>query len=83
MKLNMPDALYMISEPEAAAAPAELSASQTASQAMVPRERSWRDLMQRMEKKKQQDLPGERGRRWAPAQPLTRDVPGKVSLQRG
>ena len=52
MKPNMPDELYMIAEPEAAAAPTAPFASQTASQPTVPRERSWRDLMQRMEQKK-------------------------------
>ena len=51
MKLNMPDELYTIAEPEAAAQPTEQSATQT----MVPRERSWRDLMQRMEQKQRQE----------------------------
>ena len=57
MNLKIPDALYMISEPEAAAAPTEPlaspPASQPASQAMVA-QHLWRDLMRRIEKKQSQ-----------------------------
>ena len=58
MNLKTPDQLYLISEPEAAAAPTEPPAPQTApqpaSQPAVAQQHIWRDLMQRMEKKQQQ-----------------------------
>ena len=53
MKLSNPDALYMISEPEAAAAPAVPPAAQPEAGTMEPRPHSWRDLMRRMEEKQQ------------------------------
>jgi len=56
--MKTPAQLYLISEPEAAAAPDDIPISESdgevgppASAPVVQRERSWRDLMQRMEKK--------------------------------
>ena len=53
MKLSNPDALYMISEPEAAAVPVP-AAPQPEAGTMEPREHSWRDLMRRMQDKQPQ-----------------------------
>lgn len=54
MKLKIPDELYAISEPEAAAAPTELPASQPKPETMVTGKNSWRDLMGRMQHKQPQ-----------------------------
>lgn len=54
MKLKIPDELYAISEPEAAAAPAEPPASPPEPETMASGKNSWRDLMGRMQHKQPQ-----------------------------
>jgi len=57
MNMKTPAELYVIAEPEAAAAPADIPISDRvpAATPIVQREHSWRDLMQRMEKKQRQE----------------------------